>query len=302
MGLGLDLGTHSLKVCRTAGLRRLRRGRVVRATQAPTPPGVLRPSLKEPNVADEAALGAALRPLIEAVGGPGWVHLAVPDLSCRVRLLGVEGLPSDRREAARFLLWRMRDDLPFSQEEGRLDFAPLAKDRSEGKVLCVAARASVLAQYERVLASLGCRVASAAPCSVWLHNLLGGRPTDGGSGSYLLAHVGHGTTTLVACGRGQPYFWRSLPLEAGEMLEDAEPLIRAVGDSLLYLDAQGLQGPARILLAGGGAARPGLADLLSGRLGVPVQTVEIAAGVPGGASLPGLDCAWGPALGAAEGP
>lgn len=302
MGLGLDLGTYTLKVCRTAGQRRLRRSRVLQAIQAPSPPGLLRPSLKEPNVADEAALGTALRPLIEAAGGPGWVHLAVPDLSCRVRLLGVDALPSDRREAARFLLWRMKEDLPFSQEEGRLDFARLGRDGSEGRVLCVAARASVLAQYERVLAGLGCRVASVAPGSVWLHNFLDGRPIDGGAGASLVAHVGHGTTTLVACSRGQPYFWRSLPLGAGQTVGDPEPLIRAVGDSLLYLDAQGLQGPARIRLTGGGAARPGLADLLSGRLGVPVQTVEVAAGLPKGASLPGLGCAWGPALGAAEGP
>jgi Tfp pilus assembly PilM family ATPase len=85
-----------------------------RGASLPLPPGVLTPSLTEPNVAEEQELTSQLRHLLEKAGWRGGrVVLTLPDLACRTGFQDFEELRSTPAEIRQLLCWRLKDRLPF---------------------------------------------------------------------------------------------------------------------------------------------------------------------------------------------
>lgn len=319
MGAGLDIGSYSLKLCEvTRGWGGLR----LRArAEAPLPAGLLQPSPVAENVTDPAEFRELLAQLLAQVARrPRRVRVAVSDLSIRVRILGVEAMPTGREETLRYILWRLGPELGFPPEEARVDYLPLppGPGQSGMRLLCAAASAKVIGQYEELLAQAGLTVSGIAPSSALLFNLFEGYflPPALRLERPLLLNIGHRCSTLVMAWNGTPVFWRSLPsggaefIQAGHETGDPELEHRRVGakrvlqdllDSIAFCAEEvGVERPDRLILAGGLAGNPRVIDLLKQKVGFPVEVLNPQAVFKGdGAGGNGRWVGWSAALAAA---
>jgi Tfp pilus assembly PilM family ATPase len=94
MGWGLEIDTEMLRLCRAE----MRRGRLhlKRRTEAAVPAGLVRPSPKDVNVTDGAALSGVLQELCKNAGCRGWVRVALPDPIFTLRTLATDEVPPKR--------------------------------------------------------------------------------------------------------------------------------------------------------------------------------------------------------------
>ncbi len=296
MAWGLDLDGQTLRVCRAE----LRHGKLHLSARAEAllPPGILKPSATEANVADGKALADLLRDLRRRSGCSGWVRLALPDSVFSLRTLATDQLPEKSEEARRFLRWQARESLPFPPEEARVDFLPLpAGPDGRQRVVCLLARERVLADYEQALEASGLRVAVLEARSVGLAQAASASLAEGTVG---LLTIAERQTTLLLLQDGRPRLWRILADAAEQWSAEGRlRLVREVADTLAFYDsAEGLGRIDRLLLAGRGAHLDEATAALAEWLNAPVSRLNLSAALL--TTLPADDLvAWGPAIGVA---
>ena len=116
----------------------------------PLAPGVVTPGASAGNLADPARAEAALRAVLDRVGGPRSAVLLLPQTTCRTLVLD---LPrgADVLEHGRF---RLSGRLPYPVAEARVQAVPLGGTRH----LVAAVRATVVEAYEVVARRAGVEV------------------------------------------------------------------------------------------------------------------------------------------------
>jgi Tfp pilus assembly PilM family ATPase len=300
MAWGLEIDSEMLRLCRAE----MRRGRISfrRQAEVAVPSGLIRPSLKDPNVKDTAALSALLRDLRKRGGCRGWVRLALPDPVFTLRTIVTEELHAKRDEARRFLRWQIRHLLPFPAEEARLDFlaSPPGPD-GRARAICLVTRDRILTEYEETLRDAGLRASALDASSICLAQAASAQLGRGTTG--LLA-VGGTRTTLLVVQEGCPRFWRILPEGRRAWANgDCTRLVREVAVSITFCQESEGVGPLdRVTLGGLGALTAGVAGTLVDWLGIPVSALDVGS-VLGPTedpkSLPEDLVRWGPAIGAA---
>jgi Tfp pilus assembly PilM family ATPase len=300
MGWGLEIDPERLRLCRAE----MRGGRISLRRQAEVglPSGLIRPSLKDPNVKDAAALTALLRDLRKTGGCRDWVRLALPDAVFTLRTVVTDEPKGDRDETRRFLRWQLRHLLPFPAEEARLDFLPTSPG-PDGRVraICLLGRDPILTEYEEALRNAGLRAAALDARSICLAQAASGQLEHGTAG--LLA-VGPTRTTLLVLQEGCPRFWRVLPEgRRGWVNGDRARLMREVAVSITYCqDSEGVRPLDRIAVGGLGELTAGVAEGLTEWLGTPVTALDLGA-IRGLREDPAIRAEavihWGAALGAA---
>jgi Tfp pilus assembly PilM family ATPase len=296
MAWGLEIESETLRVCRAE----VRRGRLHlrRRTEVAVPSGLIRPSQKDGNVADAAALSRLLRDLCKNAGCRGWVRVALPDPLFSLRTLASDELPGKREDAQRFLRWQARELLPFPADEARLDFLPLGPG-PDGRVqaVCLVARDRILGEYERVLEDAGLNAAVLDARSI---SLAQAASAPLGRGTASLLAVGRTWTTLLVVQEGRPRFWRILHEgPQGWAGPDRLRLFREVADSLIFCrESEGMEPVEGVSLAGLGAWAAEVASALAEWLGVPVTTLDLCAALRSEGHPDDL-AQWGPAIGAA---
>jgi len=296
MAWGLEIDTEMVRLCRAE----MRRGRLhlQRRTEAAVPAGLVRPSLKDANVADAAALGGLLQGLCQSAGCRGWVRVALPDPIFTLRTLATDEVPAKREEARRFLRWQARDLLTFPPEEARLDFLT-ASAGADGRLraVCLIARGRILAEYEEALARAGLRVAVLDARTICLAQAASAPLMRGTAG--LLA-VGETRSTLLLLQEGRPRFWRLVP-EGRESWAAGERtrFLREVADSIIYgQESEGLAALHAMHLTAPGSMTPEVVSVLGEWLAVPVTALDLSAALVSGGHPDDL-VRWGPAIGAA---
>jgi len=126
-----------------------------RQRQVNLPPGLIRPSPVEPNIADEEALETQLRRLVgnsqkKSLGRRPTV-LVLPDLCVRTTLISLDVIPSRTLELETLLRWRLEREAFFPMTGTRLTWQVL----DPRTVLTVAIRETVIKQYEEVCEAVG---------------------------------------------------------------------------------------------------------------------------------------------------
>ncbi len=296
MAWGLEIGPETLRLCRAE----LRRGclRLHRRAEVAVPSGLIRPSLKDGNVADAGTLSGLLRDLCRSGGCRGWVRVALPDPVFSLRAIATDELPASRPDARRFLCWQARDLLPFPAEEARLDFLPpAAGPDGRLRVICLMARDRILTEYEKVLADAGLRPAVLDARSISLAQAASASLSRGTTG--LLA-VGGTRTTFLVVQEGRPRFWRTLPAgrEAWAGAGRAG-LLREVVDSVTFCRESEGGGPVEAMVLGGlGPQAAEIASALAEWVAVPVTALDLCAALSAEGHPDDL-IHWGPAIGAA---
>lgn len=171
-------------------------------------PGSVRPGPAAANLADSGELVRALRGVTEVIGnGTARFGFLVPDAMVRVGLLSFETLPPDRREADTLIRWRMKENLPFPAEEARISYQVVSHEAGGIDLLAVAARASVLVEYEAALEEVNGGSASVLmlPASLALLPLL----PESGDVPQALVHVCSGWVTHVVVTGQRVSLWRT---------------------------------------------------------------------------------------------
>ena len=88
----------------------------------PLPGGALAPSLAAQNIADRAAVAAALQTVVSRLGSrPRRVALVVPDTAARVSLIEFDQVPAGRNDLDQLVRWQMRKSAPFPDRRGLRD-------------------------------------------------------------------------------------------------------------------------------------------------------------------------------------
>ena len=296
MAWGLEIDSDVLRLCRAE----VRRGRLSlrRRAEVNLPAGLLRPSLKEGNVTDPAALAGLLRDLRKQAGCGGWIHLSLPDPIFMLRTIVTDALPEVQEEARKFLRWQARDVLPFPAEEARLDFIS-SGNGPDGRlrVTCLMARDRVLAEYEQALADADLAVAVLDARSVSLAQAASGGLEGGTAG---LLGIGETRSTFLLVQDGHPQYWRILS-DGGRAWagDDRTRLIREIVDTVsFYREAEGLQPMGKLVLAGPSPLADEVALTLRDWLEVPISLLDLRTTLRAGGHPDDL-VHWRAAIGAA---
>lgn len=253
------------------------------------PDGAVVPSLTSLNIADAAAVGAALRRALSRAGIKGKrTGLVIPDLAAKVSLVPFETVPERQEDLAELITWQVRKGAPFRIDDAQMAFVPGAPHGTKGRTFVVTvARKDVVRQYEDVCAAAGAQagVVDLASFNV-INAVLAGRgdgnqpagdpSTGSGSpraqsrGDWLLVNTTRESQTLAIMRGDTLLFFRNRPIDSDETLPDL------VHQTAMYYEDR-LQGAgfARVILAGGAAwsgesVRRGLSE----RLNAPVASIE----------------------------
>lgn len=184
---------------------------------APLGPRALEPHLAKANVANGDELHRAVEAVTAVTGNGGAFGLVVPDGSVRVGIVTFETLPDAPGEAEALVRWRMRDKLPYPPDDARVSFQVLTREPGRIEVLAVAARTSVLGEYQAAVNSGNGDAGLILPATLTLLPLL--PPSD--SRGHLLLHVCSRWVTAVVVSGGRPCIWRTRELSGDTEAETA---------------------------------------------------------------------------------
>jgi type IV pilus assembly protein PilM len=231
------------------------------------PEGLVTPALNQPNIADRAAVAAALGRVLSQIGGrPGRVALVVPDGAAKVSLVKFDKVPAKAEDLGQLVRWQVKKSVPFPIEQAQVTWTRGATDAAGGVEFVVAiARRDIIEEYEAVCQAANAQAGLVDLATLNLINLaLIGDPslagaaaarTQGvhdGSGDpasampmdWVLVHVGADSSTVAIVRGAQVLFFRNRPADAEGHLND---LVHQ--SAMYYEDRLGGPGFSRVLVA-----------------------------------------------------
>jgi type IV pilus assembly protein PilM len=300
--IGLDIGSSS--ICAAETVRGKDGAAITNFGEIPLPPGAVAGGV----VHDDKAVTAALKQLWAASRFRGReVVFGVTNPQVVVREMTLLNLPD--RELRKSLPFQVQDVLPLPVERTLLDFQRLADPGQNETVrgLLIAAPKDAVLTAVRAIERAGLHVARVDLASFALLRAVSRLDTQ----VEALIDIGSRLTTVVVHNDGEPLIVRTIPrggaeiteliasrlgatlgeaeslkcrvgLRADEGPETAEvvreairPLVSEIRSSFAYLTSGGRQSRvSRLVLSGGGASLPGLADTLGAQLEVVVVLAD----------------------------
>ncbi len=167
----------------------------------PLAPGIIDPSAERSNLSRPDELLSAIRQglkKLEADGGA--VSLLLPEACFRVFILTMETLPPSFKEQVALIRWRVKKLFPVLPDDFRLDYQ-IFRLPSAFRLLVVGARASVIQEYENLLAKAGYPVRTISVPSLHLISLT--KKPD-----FVLANLERDSLALLAVVGGAPLLYR----------------------------------------------------------------------------------------------
>ena len=246
-----------------------------RAATVALPESLIKPSFDEPNISDPRELTAALKDLANSAGllqQKRW-SVALPDAASRTLILTLESRPASQAELKEVLTWKMERGFGASVADLVIARDRLAADaQGRDRYLVIATRASILAEYESALHSLGWRAGLIVPRHIgegqWL-------TTNGSAGDgLLLSSSEQGFTAVVFRGK-QPLIIRSVTCETNECEDELYRLL------LFYRDRRGGeaekgQGLSRVLVVGDLLDKARVSAIVNETLGADLRSLNAA--------------------------
>ena len=215
---------------------------------ASLPEGALVPSLRAANIADRAAVVAALKRAVEAVESrERHITLVVPDTAARVLLLDFDTLPAKPAEALPVVRFRLRKLVPFEIDDAAVSYQIMRQSAEEMRVLVTAMPHAVLTEYEEVA-----RLAGLEPGAVLPSTLASLAALSQQGAALVVNRNGHSVTTAITRGE-ELLLHRSLDLPADEAQCESD-VRQAVAVSLAYFEDTLSSTPQEVFYAGPGGA------------------------------------------------
>lgn len=244
----------------------------------PLAPGAIAASPAGPVVLNESAVVKAFQAVVASVGnGQPRAGLLVPDGAVRVGVFPFDELPSGKREAATLVGWRMRETLPYPPAEARVSYQTTRPGTGGMEIAAVAARASVVSEFEGLLDAINRSTEMILPATMALLPLLRGGDDVG----HLLVHAYSSAATFAVAHGDRLRFWRARDLTGlapDEMFEQvASEAARVVASTEDRLDFR--LGPVRLCVRP--PATSEWAMRLAVALGREVELLQPAAEITG---------------------
>jgi type IV pilus assembly protein PilM len=130
-----------------AGVSSARIGSRAELDFAPLPDGALTVSPLKENVIDPDAFAEAVRSLIASQKRKD-IALILPDFSTRIAVLDFDNFPSDAKEQAALIRFRLKRSLPFDAESAALSYFVQPASRKRIDVIAVLAPREIVERYE----------------------------------------------------------------------------------------------------------------------------------------------------------
>jgi type IV pilus assembly protein PilM len=186
------------------------------------PPGLLVPSLVEPNITSVPDFLAAMKTAFtKADLKTPRISLAIPDASAKVAIHHLDMLPGNENEKQQLLRWKLKKTVPFNVDDAHLSYLEHKGLDGRYKVLTVCIHKGVLAQYEEVFQKLGMHAGYISLSSFAAFELLVRMEPELRQRSVLFLRVKSSGVSSLVTQLGSPVFFRQVDYEAVEGSEPA---------------------------------------------------------------------------------
>jgi type IV pilus assembly protein PilM len=265
--LGLDITTSSVKLIELS--QSGKRYRVESYSAEPTPPS----SVSEKAIVDAKAVGEAIRRAVKRAGAKATdVAVAISGDAAITKVIQMPSSLSERDLEGQVEI-QADQYIPFPMEEVSFDYeivGPNEKDPELMDVLLVATRTDNVEQRQSAVNAAGLAAHVVDVEAFALENacqLLSHQIPDSGMGqSVAVVDIGASSTTFSVLADPSNY--------QPEVLEPfIDDMTQQVSRSLQFYLASGggREQPDMILVCGGCANIPGIADVISSRVGIPTE-------------------------------
>ena len=269
--LGLDITTSSVKLIELS--QSGKRYRVESYSAEPTPPS----SVSEKAIVDAKAVGEAIRRAVKRAGAKATdVAVAISGDAAITKVIQMPSSLSERDLEGQVEI-QADQYIPFPMEEVSFDYEIVGtndKDPELMDVLLVATRTENVEQRQAAVNAAGLAAHVVDVEAFALENacqLLSHQIPDGGMGhSVAVVDIGASSTTFSVLQDLKAIYTRDFNFGGQPFIDD---VAQQVSRSLQFYLASGggREQPDMILVCGGCANIPGIADVISSRVGIPTE-------------------------------
>jgi type IV pilus assembly protein PilM len=228
---------------------------------------IIKPSIKESNIINPAALGTMLSDSwLKLLVDTKRVSLSIPDLSGRIMMLDMESPIKSKEEGIDQVKWKLKKSFPVELSELHLDYH-LLKTSEEGvsSLLVALASRTVITEYEELLLSLSLEPVEIDFAVFNLYRLFAVSLEVNEQLTFIISY--RGVLSVMIFQDGVLDFHRSKFISAA--LSDPVRLYREVNSSLLvYSDSRGGWKPHKLFFYAPPAERSLLKSVIIEATGV----------------------------------
>jgi len=256
-----------------AGIAAARIGARAEMSFQPLKAGTLSVSPLKENVNDPDDFSAAVRAVAAGPAGRKRkdVALILPDFSTRIAVLDFDSFPSDPKEQASLIRFRLKRSVPFDVEFAAMSYFPQNNGHKQVEVVSVITPLEIIARYEAPFRALGMN-----PGLVTTSALAALELAPEGGLTAIAKITGHVLSVLVR-DKGTLRLVRCLELPSPDLDDVAAVLL----PTFVYME-DNLGGRAeRLLLCGFGGRTDEAQRRFQEELGVEVEPMRSPLGTPG---------------------
>jgi type IV pilus assembly protein PilM len=247
----LDVAPHPLIACEVApgyiaAARWNRAGAAIESLAVePLPPGAIKPSAVETNLAGSAEIRAAIERVLERIQPKTRdVALFLPDPVIRVFVLHFDVFPRAASEALPLLRWRLKKSVPYEPDETVISYMRQAAREEGVDIVTALARMKIVREYEQLL-----QLAGMSPGMV-MSSTLAALPLLNDRKPALLARVAGKAMTAAIVREGILCGYRCVDLPAEEAEITPQALLDEIYPLAAYYQDSWHEGVAMVGLAG----------------------------------------------------
>ncbi len=256
-----------------AGIAAARIGSRAELEFLPLKPGALSISPLKENVIDEDEFAQAVRALAgtQAARKRKDVALILPDYSTRIAVLDFDNFPSDPKEQASLIRFRLKRSVPFDVDSAALSYCAQPPLNKHIDVVAVMAPLEIVSRYEAPFRAAGMNPGLVTTSSMAALELA---PEAGLS---VLAKLTGRVLTVLVRNHGHLKLVRCLELPSGE-LDDAAAVL---APTFVYIEDNLGAKAEKLMLCGFGARTDEAERRFQQELDVPVEPLRSPLGPPG---------------------
>jgi type IV pilus assembly protein PilM len=256
-----------------AGVASVRIGAKTERAFRPLKPGTLAVSPLRDNIMDADELAKAVResasPAPKAKRRD--VALIIPDYCTRISVLDFDDFPSDAKEQASLVRFRMKKAVPYDVDSAALSYWPQSTGEKRFDVVVVVAPIEIIARYEAPFRAAGMTPGLVVPSSIAALHLLEPSPL------MVVAKLTGSVLTVMVTDKGRLRLVRCLELTESSVAEVAADLY----PTFVYVEDNLGAKAEKLELCGFGGMLEEARLRFAEELGIEVEPVRSPLGVPG---------------------
>ena len=239
----------------------------------PLKSGTLAVSPLKENVVDPDDFAMAVRTLAgtQAARKRKDVALILPDFSARISVLDFDSFPSDAKEQAALIRFRLKRSVPFDVESAAMSYSVQPAAEKKVDVVVVMAPLEIVARYEAPFRAAGMNPGLVTTSSIAALELAGE------SGLSVMAKISGRVLTVLVRDKDALKLTRCLELPSNE-LEDVEAVLVP---TFVYVEDNLGGRPEKLMLCGFGARTDEAERRLQEELGVTAEPLRSPLAAPG---------------------